>query len=101
MVYVLPNSIKWFFVNFQIENVNLIIWITETLFAHRFVEAEKSFCRPFKYNNFNVIMQCVYRSYIRAALEVFALTLLKSLLCINVVLQLAKHASSWRLLRCS
>jgi len=65
---------------FKLENVNLVIGITETLFAHRWVEAEKFPLVPFKYNNFNMIMPCMCTvRTIRAVFQVFALPLLKIL----------------------
>jgi len=56
MVNVLPTRVKGLFIKFKLENVNLMIGITETLFAHHWVEAEKFPIVPFKYNNFNMIM---------------------------------------------
>jgi hypothetical protein len=80
MFNVLPMGVKVLFIKFKSENVNLTICITETLFAHRWVEAEKFPTVPFKYNNFNMIMPstCTVPT-IRALLQVFALPLLKIL----------------------
>jgi hypothetical protein len=80
MVNVVPMRVKGLFIKFKSENINLIIRITETLFARLWFKADKFPVVSFKYNNFNMIMPCMCTvPTIRAVLQVFALPLLKIL----------------------